>query len=72
MSDEERTPDRAVEESRREVEERLAEIRTSIGREVGVVPKAKYALLALVAAAAGVALAAKRKRRKKRKHHRSS
>jgi hypothetical protein len=67
VNDEERTPDRAVEESRREVEERLAEIRTSIGREVGVVPKAKYALLALVAAAAGVALAARRRRKKKRK-----
>jgi hypothetical protein len=67
VNDEERTPDRAVEESRREVEERLAEIRTSIGREVGVVPKAKYALLALVAGAAGVALAARRRRKKKRK-----
>jgi phosphotransferase system glucose/maltose/N-acetylglucosamine-specific IIC component len=67
VSDEERTPDRAVEESRREVEERLAEVKASIGREVGMVPKAKYALLALVAAAAGVALAARRRRKKKRK-----
>jgi hypothetical protein len=70
--DEERAPDRAVEESRREVEERLAEVKASIGREVGMVPKAKYALLALLAGAAGVALAAKRKRRKRRKGHRGS
>jgi hypothetical protein len=67
VSDEERTPDRAVEESRREVEERLAEVKASIGREVGMVPKAKYALLALVAVAAGVTLAARRRRKKKRK-----
>lgn len=66
MSREEREPDDTVAESRREVETRLAELRASIGREVGVAPKARYTLLALVAGAVGVALAVKRKRRKKR------
>ncbi len=52
-----------VAESRREVEDRLAELRESIVRETGVLPKARYALLALVAGATGFALAARRRRR---------
>lgn len=67
MSREPRDPDRTVEDSRREVEARLAEIRASIGRELGVVPKARYTLLALVAGAAGLALAAGRRKKKKRR-----
>lgn len=59
---------RGVEEQRREVEERLAELKASIGRELGVTPKAKYTLLAVVAGATGLALAARgRKKRKKRR-----
>lgn len=71
MSREELEPDEALMRNRREVEERLAEIKVSIGRELGVVPKAKYTLLALVAGAAGLALASRRRRRKRRKQGRS-
>lgn len=56
----------AVEERRLDVEERLAELRASIGREVGVVPKAGYAVLGLVAAASGFALAARSRKKRKR------
>lgn len=56
----------AVLESRREVEDRITELRRSISRETGVVPKAKYTLLALVAGAVGVTLAARRRRKKSR------
>ena len=63
--DDERRP--SVEESRREVERRFGELRESIGREIGIRPKAKYALLGLAAASAGFALAAGRRRRKKTK-----
>lgn len=59
-------PREAVVERRREVEERLAELRASIGREVGAAPAAKYTLLGLVAGAVGLALAVKRKKRKRR------
>lgn len=55
----------AVIEQRREVEERLAELKASIGRELGVVPAAKYTLLALVAGATGLALALKRRKKRK-------
>lgn len=66
--DRERDEDRrAVEEQRREVEERLTELKASIGRELGVTPKAKYTLLAVVAGATGLALARKRRKTKKRK-----
>lgn len=54
-----------VEERRIDVEERLAELRASIGWELGVVPKAGYAVLGLVAAASGFALAARRRARRK-------
>ncbi len=57
----------AVTESRRDVEGRVAELRTAIGRETGVVPKAKYTLVALVAGAVGVALATKRRKKKRRR-----
>lgn len=70
MSREELEPDEALMRNRRAVEERLAEIKASIGRELGVVPKAKYTLLALVAGATGLALASRR-RRKKRQQNRS-
>jgi hypothetical protein len=60
----------SVEESRREVERRLGELRESIGREIGIRPKAKPALIALAAASAGFALAAGRRRRKKRQKRR--
>ena len=56
----------AVVERRREVEERLAEVRAAIGREMGVAPAARYTLLALVAGAVGLALAVKRRKRKTR------
>jgi hypothetical protein len=56
----------AVVESRRDVEDRITDLRRSISRETGVVPKAKYTLLALVAGAVGLTLAARRRRKKKR------
>lgn len=62
-----REDDETVAESRREVETRLAEVKASIGRELGMVPKARYTLLAVVAGAVGLTLAVKRKRRKKRR-----
>lgn len=65
MKDEELDAAAAVDESRREVEARLAELKASIGRETGMTPKARYTILAMVAAAAGFALAARRKRRKR-------
>lgn len=58
---------RAVEEQRREVEEHLAELKASIGRELGVAPSARYTVLALVAGAVGLSLALKRRKSKKRK-----
>lgn len=61
-----REDDETVAESRREVETRLAEVKASIGRELGMVPKARYTLLAMVAGAVGLTLAVKRKRRKRR------
>lgn len=57
----------AVAESRREVEDRITELRTAIGREAGVVPRARYTLLALVAAAVGVTLAARRRKKPRRR-----
>lgn len=57
----------AVAESRRDVEDRIAELRVAIGRETGVVPKAKYTLAGLAAAAVGVTLAAKRRKKKRRR-----
>lgn len=57
----------AVAESRRDVEDRITELRTAIGRETGVVPKARYTLLGLAAAAVGVTLAAKRRKKKRRR-----
>ncbi|HSL85231.1 MAG TPA: hypothetical protein VLF66_20855 [Thermoanaerobaculia bacterium] len=60
-------PGEDVVERRREVEERLAEVRAAIGRETGVAPAARYSLLALVAGAVGLALARRRRRSKRRK-----
>lgn len=57
--------DGSVQEWRREVETRVAELRAAIGRETGMAPKAKYTILALVAGAAGLALAARRRKRKR-------
>lgn len=65
MKDDEREAEASVAEGRREVEARLAELKASIGRETGTVPKARYAIVAMVAAATGFALAARRKRRKR-------
>ena len=56
-----------IEESRREVERRLDEVRESIRREVGLRPRAKHTLLAIAAASAGFALAAGRRRRRKKR-----
>jgi hypothetical protein len=56
----------AVVESRRDVEDRITDLRRSISRETGVVPKARYTLLALVAGAVGLTLAARRRLKKKR------
>lgn len=47
---------------RREVERRLAELRESIVRETGILPKARWILLALVAGSTGFALAVRRRR----------
>lgn len=69
MSDEIRRPPE-VEERRREVERRLADVRTSIDRELGVLPRAKTAVIGLAAVAAGFALALKRKRSKHEKRKR--
>lgn len=66
MKDEDRDGNGEVAESRKEVEARVAELRAAIGRETGVVPRARYTLLALVAGAAGLALAAGRRKRKRR------
>lgn len=66
MSRDERDPDESVEMHRREVEESLAAVRASIGRELGVVPKARYTLVALIAGAVGLALAVKRRKKKRR------
>ena len=62
----------AIEASRREVELRLAEVRESIGREIGLRPKAKHTVIALIAASAGFALAmgGRRNRRRRRKKKR--
>jgi len=57
--------DSSVEEWRREVETRVAELKAAIGRETGMAPRARYAVLALVAGAAGLALAARRRKRKR-------
>lgn len=65
MKDEDRDTAAPVVESRREVEARMAELKAAIGRETGTIPKARYAILGMVAAAAGFALAAKRKKRKR-------
>jgi hypothetical protein len=59
--------DERLAERRREVEERFSDVRTSIDRELGIFPKAKYGLMGLAAAAAGFALAAGARRRRKKK-----
>jgi|GEM_PF-1691139 len=59
----------SVDASRREVELRLAEVRESIGREIGLKPKTRNTLLALVAASAGFALAMGRRRKHRQKRH---
>lgn len=63
--------DQRIAERRREVEERFSNVRTSIDRELGIFPKAKYGLMGLAAAAAGFALAAEARRRKKKKQLKS-
>ncbi len=64
---EKRETQRAVVEQRREVEERLAELKASIGRELGVIPSARYTLLALVAGSVGLSLAFKRRKKRKKR-----
>lgn len=59
--------DERIAERRREVEERFSDVRTSIDRELGIFPKAKYGLMGLAAAAAGFALAAGARRRRKKR-----
>jgi len=49
-----------LEASRRDAEDRLAAIRTSLTREVGFAPKKAYLLLLLAAGATGFALALRR------------
>jgi uncharacterized membrane protein YsdA (DUF1294 family) len=46
-----------IEESRREVELRLAELREALRSEIGRAPKRRAWLLALLAGAAGLAIA---------------
>lgn len=65
MKNEVRDAVASVSESRRDVEARLAELKRSIGRETGMVPSARYVIMAMTAAAAGFALAARRKKRKR-------
>lgn len=57
--------DAEVAERRREVEERLARLRTAFASEVGIAPRRRGWLLAILAGAAGVALAMRRQRRRR-------
>jgi hypothetical protein len=54
-----------VEESRREVEARLAQLRLAMRSEFGRAPKRRVWLLALLAGAAGVAIAVRLKGRRR-------
>lgn len=54
-----------VEEGRREVEARLADLKAAIGRETGLTPRARYVILGVAAAATGFALAARRRKKKR-------
>ena len=56
-----------LELTRRQAEERLAEVRTAVQTEVGILPKKKYVLLTLAAGAAGFALALRRGKKRSRK-----
>jgi LPXTG-motif cell wall-anchored protein len=67
MRTEEHESSGSVEEWRREVETRVAELKAAIGRETGMAPMAKYTVLALVAGAAGLALAARRRKRRRKR-----
>jgi hypothetical protein len=51
--------------SRRDAEERLADLRSSMGRELGTAPKKAYLLLLLAAGATGFAIAMRRFRRRR-------
>ncbi|HVR96570.1 MAG TPA: hypothetical protein VMW27_08150 [Thermoanaerobaculia bacterium] len=55
-----------LEQSRREAEQRLTEVRTAVKTEVGAAPKKAYALLLMAAGAGGFALALRKRRRPKR------
>lgn len=55
-----------LEQSRREAEERLTEVRTAVQTEVGSAPKKVYPVLLLAAGAVGFALARKRRPRKRK------
>jgi hypothetical protein len=52
-----------LEQSRREAEQRLTEVRTAVQTEVGAAPRKAYALLLLAAGAGGFALALRKSRR---------
>ncbi|HSK79367.1 MAG TPA: hypothetical protein VLQ45_23140 [Thermoanaerobaculia bacterium] len=56
-----------LELTRRQAEERLAEVRTAVRTEVGILPKKRYVLLTLAAGAAGFALALRRGKKRSRK-----
>jgi len=57
----------SVEESRRELERRLDDVRGAVGREIGFVPSKLGWLLPVVALSAGVMLALKAKRKKRKR-----
>ncbi len=55
-----------LEQSRREAEQRLTEVRTAVQTEVGATPRKAYALMLLAAGASGFALALRKSRRPRR------
>jgi hypothetical protein len=56
--------ERKLEQSRRDVEERLAEVKAAVETELGVVPKRGYMVLTLLAGAGGFVLGMKGVRRR--------
>jgi hypothetical protein len=64
LEDARREAELRLETSRRIAEERLAEVRSAVGNEVGRVPRNASLLLVGLAAAAGFALALRSRRRR--------